>query len=101
MQRVRVTWFVQRKYKETSPPRVTIKQNEGRFGGKKGAAGGYSIEKNDSPGPTSYDIEGSFKKAHDFRGRNIFDKTKRVTFCTTQAKNSISPGPGKHTHSIQ
>jgi len=60
-----------------------------------------TIEKNDKPGPSTYDAESSFNFANTFRGRNAFDKTKRVSFCETQAKLNISPGPAKHTHSIK
>ena len=62
-------------YKEKSPPRAHIKNGEGRFGVEKRPT------KNEPPGPTSYDIEGSHKFANEFRGKNVFDKTKRVSFC--------------------
>lgn len=80
-----------------------MKNTESRFGETKksgGIGGGMTIEKDDKPGPTSYDIEGSHRRANEFRGRNVFDKTKRVSFCEEMAKNSISPGPGKHNYSI-
>ena len=57
--------------------------------------------KNESPAPTSYDIEGSHNYATAFRGKGVFDKTKRVSFCEQQARVNISPGPVKHTHSIK
>ena len=42
--------------------------SEGRWGpGKKGKE--MSVSKLDGPGPSSYDIEGSFKKAYEFRGK--------------------------------
>lgn len=40
-----------------------MKNGEGRFGpDKKG--GGMTIEKNDAPGPSSYDIAGAHKNAN-------------------------------------
>ena len=39
------------------------------------------FSKLDDPGPSSYDIEGSHSFANKHRGVNIFDKTKRVSFC--------------------
>lgn len=80
-------------YKEKSPPRAHIKNGEGRFGVEKRPT------KNEPPGPTSYDIEGSHKFANEYRGKNVFDKTKRVSFCEMQARVNISPGPVKHTYS--
>ena len=52
------------------------------------------------PGPANYDIEGSFSYANDFRGKGVIDKAKQFSFCTTQAKLAISPGPAKLHHSI-
>lgn len=84
-----------RLFKETSPPRVTLNKGEGRFGNEKKPG------KTEDPGPTSYDIEGAHVYANEFRGREVFSKTKRVGFCEQQAKLSISPGPAKHVHSIK
>jgi len=64
-----------RLYKETSPPRTHIKKNEGRFGIEK------KPNKTEDPGPTSYDIEGAHAFANEFRGKEVFGKTKRVGFC--------------------
>jgi hypothetical protein len=79
---------------------VHLKNGEGRFGVEK-KGGGMTIEKNDSPGPSSYDIAGSYERANAFRGKNPIDKSKRIMFCEQVAKQNISPGPGKHTTSIK
>lgn len=57
-----------------------LKNGEGRFGPEK-KGGGLTIEKSEAPGPTSYDIEGSFNSANKFRGKNTIDKAKRTMFC--------------------
>ena len=80
-------------YKETSPPRPHIILGDGRFGRER------KPPKNEPPGPTSYKVEESHKYANEFRGKNVFDKTKRVSFCEMQARLNISPGPVKHTYS--
>ncbi len=79
---------------------MLLKNDEGRFG-PVAKGGGMTIQKSDDPGPTSYEAESSFKFANTFRGKQAFDRTKRVSFCETQAKLNISPGPAKHTTSIK
>ena len=93
---------MQTKFKEKSPPRVHIKNGEGRFGPEK-KGGGQTVEKNDSPGPSSYDIEGSFKKANEFRGKNVIDKSKRIMFCEQVSKQNASPSQyySRHNTSIK
>ena len=77
-----------------------MKQGENRFGLAKTKDGDIKV-KEDSPSPSSYDIEGSFKFANEFRGRGVIDKTKRVSFCERAVKNSNSPGPSIHSFSIE
>ena len=93
--------FLQRTFKETSPPRTVIKNNEGRFGTISTGLKSPDNKAIASPGPTSYEIEKSHKYANEFRGREMFSKTKRVSFCEQQARLNISPGPAKHSHSIK
>lgn len=84
-------------YKEKSPPRTNLKGSEDRFptGPKKPA------DKDDSPGPTSYEVEKSYGFANTFRGKEIFGKMKRVSFVEQTSRESLSPGPAKHSHSIK
>ena len=77
-----------------------LKNGEGRFGPEK-KGGGLTIEKQDAPGPTSYDILGSHKKATEFRGKNVIDKSKRIMFCEQVTKMNVSPGMTKHATSIK
>ena len=83
-------------YKETSPPRTNFKGGEPRF-----PVSRRPNEKDDSPGPTSYEMEKSFTFANSFRGRDQFGKMKRVSFVEQTSKESLSPGPAKHSHSIK
>ena len=78
-----------------------IKNGEGRFGGAFTKAQEADKKKLDSPAPTTYDIEGSFSYANNFRGREPIGKSKRVSFCESAAKLNISPGPSKHVTSIR
>ena len=77
-----------------------MKASEGRWGpGKRGEE--MSVPKIDGPGPASYDIEGSFKKAYEFRGKQPIDKSKRIMFCSQVVKMNCSPGPAKHSATMK